>query len=129
MNGERIHSGRPVGRQAAQEQGARAERRAALLLRLKGFRIRARRYRTPVGEIDLLATRRQLLVAVEVKSRPDQSTAAFSITPRQQQRVARATEHYLAANPRYSDYQIRFDAVLNTPGRWPKHIPDAWRMT
>lgn len=120
---------RKAGRKAAQAQGVRAESRAALLLRLKGFRIRARRYRSPVGEVDLLATRRRLLVAVEVKSRPDRSSAAFSITPRQQERVARATEHYLAANPRYSHYQIRFDAVLDTPGRWPKHIPDAWQMT
>jgi len=129
MSDERIHAGRTAGRQAAQQRGARAERRAALLLRLKGYRILARGYRTPVGEIDLLAARGRLLAAVEVKSRTDRDTAAFSISPRQQARVARATEHYLAANPRYSDYRIRFDAILDAPGRLPKHIPDAWRIT
>lgn len=120
---------RKAAREPAQVQGARTKRRAALLLRLRGFRIRTQRYRSPVGEVDFLATRRRLFVAVEVKSRPDRISAAFSITPHQQERVARATEHYLAANPRYPHYQIRFDAVLDTPGRWPKHIPDAWQMT
>jgi putative endonuclease len=122
LNGKREHTRRTAGRRAAQQRGARAEQRAALYLRLKGYRILARGYRTPVGEIDLLA-------AVEVKSRGDRDTAAFSISPRQQARVARATEHYLAANPRYAAYRIRFDAILDTPWRLPKHIRDAWRIT
>jgi putative endonuclease len=75
LNGKREHTRRTAGRRAAQQRGARAEQRAALYLRLKGYRILARGYRTPVGEIDLLA-------AVEVKSRGDRDTAAFSISPR-----------------------------------------------
>jgi putative endonuclease len=129
LNGKREHTRRTAGRRAAQQRGARAEQRAALYLRLKGYRILARGYRTPVGEIDLLAARGRLLAAVEVKSRGDRDTAAFSISPRQQARVARATEHYLAANPRYAAYRIRFDAILDTPWRLPKHIRDAWRIT
>lgn len=129
MSGEREHAHPTARRQAAQQRGARAERRAALFLQFKGYRILARGYRTPVGEVDLLATRGRILAAVEVKSRADRDTAAFAIGPRQQARVARATEHYLAANPRYAAYRIRFDAILDTPGRLPKHIPDAWRIT
>jgi putative endonuclease len=75
LNGKREHTRRTAGRRAAQQRGAHAEQRAALYLRLKGYRILARGYRTPVGEIDLLA-------AVEVKSRGDRDTAAFSISPR-----------------------------------------------
>ena len=118
-----------TSRQAAYQRGAKAERQAAMLLRLKGFRILARRYRAPVGEIDLLANRGRVLVAVEVKARQDRDAAAFSISPRQQQRVARATEHFLATNPKYARHQIRFDAVLAAPGRLPRHIPDAWRIS
>ncbi|MDA0786070.1 MAG: YraN family protein [Proteobacteria bacterium] len=115
-------------RQAAELRGHRAERRAALLLRLKGFRLLARRYRSPVGEIDIVARRARLLVAVEVKARGDLDIAAHAIDKRQQMRIARATDHFLAANPSYADCQVRFDAVLVAPGKLPRHIPDAWRI-
>jgi putative endonuclease len=115
-------------RQAAEKRGHRAERQAALLLRLKGFRLVARRYRCPVGEIDIIARRARLLVAVEVKARGDLATAAHAIDKRQQTRIARATDHFLAANASYSEHQIRFDAILVAPGKLPRHIPDAWRI-
>jgi putative endonuclease len=113
-------------RQAAERRG----RRAALLLRLKEFRVLARRYRCPVGEIDIVARRARLLVAVEVKARGDLDTAAHAIDQRQRKRIIRATDHFLAANPPYSisNYQIRFDAILVAPGKLPRHIPDAWRI-
>ena len=113
-------------RQAAERRG----RRAALLLRLKEFRVLARRYRCPVGEIDIVARRARLLVAVEVKARGDLDTAAHAIDQRQRKRIIRATDHFLAANPPYSisNYQIRFDAIWVAPGKLPRHIPDAWRI-
>tara|TARA_R110002110_G_scaffold415612_6_gene652019 strand:- start:40414 stop:40782 length:369 start_codon:yes stop_codon:yes gene_type:complete len=119
---------RTTHRRAAEQRGHRAERQAALLLRLKGFRVLARRYRCPVGEIDIVARRARLLVAVEVKARGDLETAAHAIDRRQRTRIIRATDHFLAANPSYSDNQIRFDAILVAPGKLPRHIPDAWRI-
>ncbi|MBT3398912.1 MAG: YraN family protein [Rhodospirillaceae bacterium] len=119
---------RTTRRQAAERRGHRAEQHAALLLRLKGFRVLARRYRCRVGEIDIVARRARLLVAVEVKARADFDAAAHAIDRRQRTRIIRATDHFLAANPSYSDYQIRFDAILVAPGKLPRHIPDAWRI-
>jgi len=116
------------GRQASEKRGRRAESLAALMLRLKGYAILTRRYRCPVGEIDLVARRGHTLAMVEVKARASAEDAAFAITPHQQQRIARAAEHFLAANPRYTDFQLRFDAVLAVPGRWPRHVPDARRI-
>jgi putative endonuclease len=55
-------------RVAAFRQGLSAENRAALLLIAKGFRIAARRLKTPVGELDIVARRRQVLLFVEVKA-------------------------------------------------------------
>ena len=115
-------------RQAAEQRGHRAERQASLLLRLKGYRLLARRYRSPVGEVDIIARRAGLLVAVEVKARADLEAAAHAIDKRQQSRIARATDHFLAANRSYSDHRIRFDAILVAPGKLPRHIPDAWRI-
>ncbi|MBT5572227.1 MAG: YraN family protein [Alphaproteobacteria bacterium] len=116
-------------RRRAEHKGRRAETRAALMLRLKGYRILAHRYRSPVGEIDLVAKRGHTLLAVEVKSRKSAAEAAFAIDARQQKRIARAAEHFLAANPRYADHKIRFDAILDVPKRLPRHIMDAWRIT
>lgn len=69
-------------RQAAERHGHRAERQAALLLHLKGFRLEARRYRSPVGEVDIIARRAELLVAVEVKARGGLASAAHAIYKR-----------------------------------------------
>jgi putative endonuclease len=121
-------SNRTVARRAAQQTGQRAELVAAWLLRLTGFRILARNYRTPVGEIDLVARRRRLLVFVEVKSRATDEAAASSITQRQRDRICRAAELFLAARPELGDCAVRFDAVIVAPGRFPRHIKDTWRQ-
>src|SRR6476646_8501588 len=70
-------------RQVAFQLGISAESRAAALLIAKGFRILARRWKSPAGEIDIIARRRQLLVFVEVKARANLDEAAESVVPRQ----------------------------------------------
>ncbi len=52
------------GRRRAYLRGHAAERRCSLLLRFTGWRILARRYRTPVGEIDLIAKRSKIAAAI-----------------------------------------------------------------
>src|SRR6478752_9238677 len=99
-------------RQAAFRTGISAESRAAALLVAKGFRIVARRWRSPVGEIDIVARRRSLLVFVEVKARNNLDDAAESVSPRQRQRIAAAAEAWLATYPDASIKDIRFDAML-----------------
>lgn len=113
-------------RQAAFRFGLSAESRAAAYLIGKGFRILARRWKSPVGEIDIVARRRSLLIFVEVKARERLDDAAWSVTPRQQQRIAAAAEIWLANNPDASFTDIRFDAMLVAPGRLPQHIPAAF---
>jgi putative endonuclease len=113
-------------RQAAFQVGISAESRAALLLIAKGFRILARRWRSPLGEIDIVARRRRLLVFAEVKARASLDEAAESITERQRRRIAAAAEVWLAANPDQTIHDIRFDAILVAPGKIPRHIPAAF---
>jgi putative endonuclease len=116
-------------RQAAFRVGISAESRAAALLIAKGFRILARRWRSPLGEIDIVARRRQLLVFAEVKARATLDEAAESVNERQRRRIAAAAEAWLAANPDKTILDIRFDAVLVTPGRIPRHIPAAFETS
>lgn len=113
-------------RQVAFRFGLTAESRAAAYLVGKGFRILARRWKSPVGEIDIVARRRSLLIFVEVKARERLDDAAWSVTPRQQQRIIAAAEAWLAANPDLGFEDIRFDAILVSRGRLPRHIPAAF---
>jgi putative endonuclease len=113
-------------RQVAFRLGLSAESRAAALLIAKGFRILARRFRSPVGEIDIVARRRSLLVFVEVKARDKLDDAAWSVTERQRSRIIAAAEAWLADHPDPSIEDIRFDAMLVAPGRVPRHIQAAF---
>jgi putative endonuclease len=115
-------------RRAAERRGRGAEDVAAWLLRLKGYRILARHLRTPVGEIDLIARRGRVLALIEVKTRTSRDLAAGAISPRQRQRIARAGEAFLARRPDLADLELRFDALLLAPRRWPRHVVDAWRL-
>lgn len=113
-------------------RGQRAETLAAWWLRLHGWRVVARGFvagrGTGAGEIDLIVRRGGVLAFVEVKARPTLEQAAQAITPRQQDRIRRAARAFLGRHPHLAGHALRFDAVLVAPGRFPRHISDAWRM-
>lgn len=115
-------------RKAAERRGHRAELLAALWLNLKGYRVLERRCRTGVGEIDIVAVRARRLAFVEVKLRASAEHAAWSVTPRQQARIARAAEHWLARKPAFHGHDIGFDVVLVAPRTLPRHLADAFRV-
>ena len=109
-------------RVAAFQTGISAESRAAAWLMAKGYRILAKRFRTPYGEIDLVARRRNLIAFVEVKARASLDEAAYAVTPRQQQRIVNAAEAWLMAHPEHAEFDLRFDAVLIAPKSLPRHL-------
>ena len=96
------------------------------MLLAKGFRIAARRWRCPAGEIDIVARRGKLLIFVEVKARARLDDAAYSVTERQQRRVAAAASAWLAENPDDAISDMRFDAILVAPRSLPRHIAGAF---
>ena len=107
---------------AAFRTGLSAESRAAAYLIAKGYRILARRFRTPQGEIDIVARRRQLLAFVEVKARRSLDEAAYAVTPRQQQRIIGAAQAWLMTHPEHAAFDLRFDAMLIAPRRLPRPL-------
>jgi putative endonuclease len=109
-------------RVAAFRTGLSAESRAAALLMAKGYRILAKRFRTPYGEIDLVARKRNLLAFIEVKARANLDDAAYAVTPRQQQRIIEAAQAWLVAHPEHANFELRFDAMLIAPRRLPRHL-------
>ncbi len=113
-------------RQVAFKLGLSAESRASAFLMAKGFRIVARRWRCPAGEIDIVAKRGNLLIFVEVKAREKLDDAAYSVTERQQRRIAAAAAGWLAVNPDDAMRDMRFDVILVAPRAWPRHITAAF---
>ena len=107
---------------AAFRTGLSAESRAAAYLIAKGYSILARRFRTPHGEIDLVARKRNLIAFVEVKARASLDEAAYAVTPRQQQRIINAAQAWLMAHPEHAEFDMRFDAMLIAPRRLPRHL-------
>jgi putative endonuclease len=116
-------------RRRAYRRGHFAEAVAAWYLRAKGFRILARRYVSPVGEIDLVARRGNLVVFVEVKMRRDWDMAAHAIGRHQQHRIVQAARHWLQKAGTAGDGDLRFDAVLLNRFAMPRHIANAFGET
>lgn len=119
--------GERASREAAYRRGVQQELLAAWWLRLKGYRILAHRYRTPLGEIDLIARRGKALAFVEIKARATPEAALQAIAPHQQARIRQAAHMFLQQYPALGGLEMRFDAILACPRRLPRHVKDAWR--
>jgi putative endonuclease len=117
-----------AARQQAFRRGHLAELLCLWHLRLRGYRILARRFRVRSGEIDLIARRGQVLAAIEVKARVNLAVASEAVSAHQRRRVARALDHFLALRPDLAGLALRFDVMLVAPGRLPQHLADAWRV-
>ncbi len=114
-------------RRAHEAKGRFAETLAAWRLRLAGYRIVARRARTPFGEIDLVALKRDIAAIVEVKARPNLASGLLSVSQRQQRRIATAAVWLASNRPDLALRRLRFDIIVVRPWRTPQHIRDAWR--
>jgi putative endonuclease len=109
-------------------RGEAAETAACAALVRDGFVILARRLRTPLGEIDIVAATGGLLVFVEVKSRPSLAGAAAALGPRQQGRLMAAAEYALAGQPDWARAAMRFDVILVDRAGRMRRIRDAFRL-
>jgi putative endonuclease len=119
-------------RHAAQARGRWSETLCVWHLWLRGWSVLARGFTvgrgSGAGEVDIIARRGDLVAFIEVKARADWEQAAEAVGERQRRRIVRAAEAFLATHPGLDDKTVRFDAMLVAPGRWPKHLPDAWRV-
>lgn len=111
---------------AARLSGRKAEVLAALFLMLKGYRILGFRLRTPQGEIDLVALRGPILAVVEVKRRLTLEAALDAVSHHQRERLRRAGRNLAQRHRGLSGALVRLDLIALAPGRWPRHIADAW---
>jgi putative endonuclease len=115
-----------VKRKEAEERGRGAETLACWFLRLKGWRILARRARVPGGEVDIVARRGRTLAFIEVKARGSEEAAAFALDRYRLRRVAVAAERLTARYMREGD-DVRIDALFVVPGKLPRHLANVWQ--
>jgi putative endonuclease len=120
-------AGRRRDRHAAYRHGHVAEAATMLLLLAKGFRPIARRYKTPLGEIDLIVKRGSTIAFVEVKARASQAEGLESVGRQSERRIVDAADLWLARHPAATGLDLRYDIVVVTPWRLPLHLPDAFR--
>jgi putative endonuclease len=114
-------------RRAAYRHGRFAEAAAAALLLGKGYRLVARRFRTPLGEIDLIVRRGRTIAFVEVKARALSRDALEAVGGASERRIVAAADLWLARRPDAQGFDLRYDLVVVAPWRLPAHIPDAFR--
>ena len=110
----------------AEQRGHFAEGLAAWSLRLRGWRILAKRYRTPLGEIDLIARRGDLIAVVEVKARQSLIEAMDAVSPSAQKRIMGSADLWLSRQKDAAKLSIRFDIVAVLPWRLPIHVERAF---
>lgn len=99
-------------RKAAYQKGVAAEEVAAKYMCGLGFEVLQHRYKTKVGEIDLIVGKDHGLVFVEVKSHADQDASLYAVTERSRRRIEQTALHFIATYPQYADYEMRFDVVV-----------------
>ena len=114
------------------QKGHFMEKIACLFLMAKGWWPLKMNYvvgrGTGAGEVDLIMVRGKTLIFVEIKYRKTLIQAMEAISIQNQVRVAKTSAVFLQQHPQYQKYQIRYDAVLMAPRRWPKHLPNAWSV-
>ena len=112
-------------RRERERGGRRAETIAAWWLRLKGWKILARRLKTPLGEVDIVARRGRMVAFVEVKARAGAAEAALALDEYRLRRVAAAAGALAHRFTRDGD-DVRIDAMFIVPRRLPRHLANVW---
>jgi putative endonuclease len=113
-------------RQEAHDHGHRAEVIALWYLRLKGYRLLAQRFKTPVGEVDLIMRKGDTTVFIEVKARATVDESLFAVTPNQSRRIASAAATFATRDHETAKGFQRFDIVAVPAYLWPTHIKNAF---
>lgn len=113
-------------RRRAESRGHRAETLAMLALMLKGYRLLARRFKAPNGEVDLIMRRGDVTAFIEVKTRADGDAAIDALGARQKYRIIAAARLWMSRDTKAALGVCRFDIVTVQPYQWPRHIPNAF---
>ncbi len=120
-------------KKAAYTRGVEAEKTAARYLQLKGYKILEYRYKTPVGEIDLIARKGDLIIFAEVKAHKNEEQALYAVTEKSRRRIEAAAGHYISLHEEIAPLDMRFDVLIVPQGAVNllgavsvRHLDNAW---
>ncbi len=112
----------PSTRRSAERKGHKGETIAVIWLMLKGYRIVARRYKTKIGEVDIIARKRDVVAMVEVKARNSVGEAMDAVDRTTMRRIEAAGDIWLARQRDFARLSVRYDLVAILPRKWPVHV-------
>ncbi len=112
----------PSTRRSAERKGHKGETIAVIWLMLKGYRIVARRYKTKIGEVDIIARKRDVVAMVEVKARNSVGEAMDAVDRTTMRRIEAAGDIWLAKQRDFARLSVRYDLVAILPRKWPVHV-------
>lgn len=107
--------------------GLFAEIIVCVYLTIKGYKIKKRRYKTPLGEIDIIAVKKNYIVFFEVKARADKNTNEV-VSKNQMKRISDAARHYITKNQCSEKYNYRIDLIIFRSALAIKHIENSWEF-
>lgn len=119
-------SAHTTSRKKAQRYGHFSEALAAFSLRLKGYKILERNFKTKSGEIDIIARKGDLIAIIEVKARRDLAGSVDAVAYQSQQRIKSAANWWLAGRKDAHLLSLRFDIIAVQPFKWPTHLENAF---
>lgn len=91
--------------------GIMAEKIVMIFLRLKGYQILAWRFKSVFGEVDIIAKKKQIVVAIEVKARSKKALVEEILRPKQIARIKKSAELFYLRNERFHNCDLRFDFI------------------
>ncbi len=102
---------------------------ALIFLTLKLYRIISWRYKTNVGEIDIIASKKNTIIFIEVKARKDKTLLHYSLTTKQQQRILKASNLFIKYNRKWHKKSLRYDLIVINKIFNFTHIKNAWNCS
>ncbi|UQD54297.1 YraN family protein [Anaplasma phagocytophilum] len=100
-----------------------------LLLKIRLQKILYHRYRTPVGEVDIIAQKGNLLFFIEVKTSIRNSFNEIPLSAKQRRSITRAAKYFLVRHPKFADYQMSFEVYCLSIKHGITRIQNAWEDT
>lgn len=107
------------------KKGIQAELQAIEYLKSQNYTVLKHRFLSPYGEIDILVLKDRVLIAVEVKQRPNLKIARSCITDRQKQRIEDTLLYFISLLPQYKTFSLRLDVIFIAE-KHKVHIENAW---
>ena len=100
------------------KKGRAGEAAAAFLLEEKGMQILERNFRSPRGEVDIIALEEETVVFVEVKtwSTYGIDSLEYALDPKKQHKIIETAKYFLSIHRKYRYMAVRFDVIFISPG-------------